>query len=133
MTTTTAYLAGPMRGIPFWNAPAFDQAAATLRNRGYDVLNPCDLDRAEFDVDFSLYPTGTEEIPGLPPLHDLLLRDLLELAKCDCIILLPGHERSKGARTEKSFAEFCGLRVLYFTPQDGSLWSIPEKDCTTND
>ena len=127
------YLAGPMRDQPFYNAPVFDKAAATLRGRGYDVLNPVDFDRESYGVDFTLYPQGNEEIPGLPPLADLLLRDLEYVSLCEAIVLLPGHENSKGARTEKAFAEFCGLRVLYYTPEDGSLWSVPEKDTGTND
>ena len=127
------YVAGPMRNRPFYNAPLFDKAAATLRSRGYDVLNPVDFDREAYGVDFTLYPQGNEEIPGLPPLADLLLRDLEYVSLCDAIVLLPGSEASKGARTERAFAEFCGLRILYFTPEDGSLWSVPEKDTTTND
>ena len=127
------YLAGPMRDQPFYNAPVFDKAAATLRGRGYDVLNPVDFDRESYGVDFTLYPEGNEEIPGLPPLADLLLRDLEYVSLCEAIVLLPGHENSKGARTEKAFAEFCGLRVLYYTPEDGSVWTIPDEGSMSND
>lgn len=127
------YIAGPMRDRPFYNAPAFDKAAAVLRSRGYDVLNPVDFDRESYQVDFSLYPQGNEEIPGLPPLADLLLRDLEYVSMCEAIVLLPGHENSKGARTEKAFAEFCGLRILYYTPEDGSVWSIPDEGTMPND
>lgn len=136
MTTEASsrvYLAGPMRARPFYNAPAFDKAAATLRSRGYEVLNPVDFDRESYQVDFTLYPLGTEEIPGLPPLPDLLLRDLEYVSLCSAIVLLPGYENSKGARTEKAFAEFCGLRVLYYTPEEGSLWSIPDTEAMSND
>ena len=127
------YIAGSMRGIPFYNAPAFDKAASVLRGRGYDVLNPVDFDRESYGVDFSLYPQGNEEIPGLPPLADLLLRDLEYVSMCEAIVMLPGAENSKGARTEKAFAEFCGLRILYYTPEDGSVWSIPDEGTMSND
>lgn len=122
----TLYLAGPMRGIPFYNAPAFDNAAKALRKRGYTIVSPADLDRDEYDVDFSLCPTGTEDPALLPPLPTLLLRDLWELSKCDGIALLPGYEKSKGAMTELAFAKFCDLKILHYTPEEQSLWYFPQ-------
>ena len=119
------YVAGPMRGIPFYNSPLFDRTADTLRARGYQVVNPCDLDRDTYEVDFSLCPEGTENPALLPPLPELLLRDLDELSRCDAIALLPGYTESKGALTELAFANFCGLRVLHWSPEDASLWFMP--------
>lgn len=42
-----AYLAGPMSNIPQFNFPAFDDAAADLRARGWDIVSPAELDRPE--------------------------------------------------------------------------------------
>ena len=38
------YLAGPMRGMPFFNFPAFKDAAAQLRAKGHYVFNPAERD-----------------------------------------------------------------------------------------
>lgn len=41
----TVYIAGPMRGIPLFNFPAFDRAADVLRSHCHYPINPADLDR----------------------------------------------------------------------------------------
>ena len=45
----TIYIAGKMRGIPYYNFPAFDAARDRLRECGFSVVSPADLDR---DVGF---------------------------------------------------------------------------------
>ena len=50
------YLAGPMRGIAFYNFPMFDRVAAALRDVGYEVINPADEDRKEDDFDPTFEP-----------------------------------------------------------------------------
>ena len=39
------YCAGPMRGIKYYNFPAFDKAALMFRKKGWRVVNPAELDR----------------------------------------------------------------------------------------
>jgi len=90
------YLAGPMRGYPRYNFDAFDNAAAVWRAEGHDVFSPAERDRAMgFD------PSGP--IPdGF--LRQALAADLAEVCKADIVAVLPGWERSKGARLELGVA-----------------------------
>ena len=58
--TKRIYLAGKMTGVPYFNFPAFHQAAYTLRKQGHFVFNPAEEDiRRHGGVDISLNnPTG---------------------------------------------------------------------------
>jgi hypothetical protein len=46
MRKRTVYICGPMRGIPEFNFPAFDAAAARFRAAGWDVISPAEMDRS---------------------------------------------------------------------------------------
>lgn len=92
------YLAGPMTGLPEFNYPAFHEAAAALRLRGYEVLNP-----AEFY-------THTE-LPRAFYLRRSLARMLLE---ADAIAMLPGYEKSAGAQLELEAARQSGFEVYFY-------------------
>ncbi len=103
------YIAGPMRGLPEFNFPAFDEAAAPLRAAGHEVFSPADHDRSTgFD------PTG---LSGNEPLTDLgfdlraaLNTDLEWITtQADAVFLLDGWESSSGARAELAAAAALGL------------------------
>lgn len=99
------YIAGPMRNLPLYNFPAFDEAAKRFRDAGWQVVNPADLDRA----------VGvTEHTDPLPKnfMRQALQRDLSAICdSCDAIALLPGWQKSDGVRVELSLAEALGLDV----------------------
>lgn len=93
-----AYIAGPMTGLPDFNFPAFNYAAALLRDQDIHVENPAEhgtVDGAEW--------------------ADYLRYDLGRLATCGAIYLLPGWENSKGAQLEVHVARTLGM-VLMFAP-----------------
>lgn len=99
------YIAGPMRGIPEFNFPAFHDAAKQLRQLGYLVFNP-----AEFDQIFCLDPKIAQ------PIHDYIRRDvhiiINELTPGrDGVVLLPGWAYSSGATAEHALAKWCGLNI----------------------
>lgn len=100
------YLAGPMTGLPEFNFPAFDAAAAVLEAEGHEVFNPAKMDR---DVGFD--PSSTSVSKEF--LRDALRRDLSAICECDAIAMLPGWEKSGGARVEWSLACHLGLKVVY--------------------
>ena len=96
------YVSGGMSGLPDLNFPAFHKAAASLRASGYEVVNPAELDDAD---------------PKELEWHQYLRRDITHLVTCDGIAMLPGWEKSKGARLEKHIATELGMRVIYLTTE----------------
>ena len=98
------YLAGPMTGIPQFNFPLFDRAATALRARGIDVVSPAELDRPETREAALKSPDGNPEHYGTDVKEtwgDFLARDVKIVAdEVDGLVLLPGWDRSLGARLE---------------------------------
>lgn len=111
------YLAGPMRGIPEFNFPAFMAAAAKLRAEGHIVFNPAERDNEVHGTDISKgNATGDEELAARQ--HGFSLRDALGAdlawicAEGEAVALLPGWQNSKGATAERATALALGLQVL---------------------
>lgn len=116
------YTAGPMSGIPQFNFPAFDEAAARLRRLGYEVVSPAELDSPESraaalaseDGDPAEYASTTGETWG-----DLLARDVKIVAdEVDVVAVLPGWQSSRGARLETYVARLCGKPVVEYPTLD---------------
>lgn len=125
----TVYIAGPMRGIPEFNFPAFDAAAALGRALGYEVISPAELDResgfSEKGHDGQVNDRGHSEAITIDFMRRAAHRDFFaiigtpEKPGVDAVALLPGWEKSRGAKAEKAMAEWIGLDVLdarTFTP-----------------
>lgn len=93
------YISGPMTGIPKHNYPKFNRFATELREQGYDVVNPAELD----DV---------AEDPA--EWHHYLRRDIVELVGCDSIFMLDGWENSKGAKLEHHLAIELGFENIIY-------------------
>jgi nucleoside 2-deoxyribosyltransferase len=98
------YLAGPMRGIPEYNFPAFHSAAARLRSWGHEVWSP-----AENDVTADGFDPARD---AAQPMKHYMERDLPEVYRSDAVAVLPGWRDSAGARLEVYVAEQCGIPVL---------------------
>ena len=81
------YLSGPMTGLPLLNRPAFHAAARQLREAGFDVFNPAEMDE----------PDGISWV-------QCLRRDIRELMDCEAVATLPGWKRSRGAQLEAYIA-----------------------------
>lgn len=113
------YIAGPMRGRPFFNFPAFHAAAKRLRDKGHTVFSPAERDEAKNGNDFSTkYPTGSNEDAAANGfnLREALCDDLMWIClHADGIALLPGWENSKGARAERAVAQALGLERIYLS------------------
>ena len=89
------YIAGPMTGLPDLNFPAFHAEAVRPRARGFEVVNP-----AEINQDHAM------------PWVECMRRDIRELVTCSAIVLLPGWEASKGAQLEWHIAQALGMGIF---------------------
>ncbi|VEH23197.1 DUF4406 domain-containing protein [Bordetella hinzii] len=89
------YISGPMTGLPKLNFPAFNAEAMRLRELGYDVINP-----AEINPDPSA------------PWQDCLRADLRAMLDCDTLALLPGWAKSQGAHLEVHVAHRVGIDIV---------------------
>lgn len=98
------YIAGPMRGYANFNYPMFERMAAMLRSLGLFVVNPTEI---------SALMGTPEEIDGDGGMLERLFdADIALLKSCDVIALLPGWEKSVGARRELAAAIEAGLDVV---------------------
>ncbi len=89
------YIAGPMSNMPDLNYPAFNAAAAMLRAAGHEVLNPAENPAP---------PCGTWLA--------YMRMAVAQIAQSDRLVMLPGWEKSRGARVEFSLALGLGLEIM---------------------
>lgn len=112
------YLAGPMSGIKDFNFPAFMNAANYLRTLGHEVFNPAEKD---IDIGTDKLPSfSTGDIPSIEKegfsLREALAADTHFIClEADGIAMLPGWERSGGARAEWALAQALRLKTIYLT------------------
>lgn len=107
------YLAGPMSGIEKFNYPAFNEAASVLRDLGYEVTNPVDLDNENGVSGVLSHQYGIIDDTGWA---QCLARDLSAMleADVDAIVVLPGWHTSKGASLEVHVARTLGKEILSY-------------------
>ena len=89
------YLSGPMTGLPEYNYPAFNALAATLRARDFVVNNPAE--------------NGKEGCGW----HECMRAAVKQLCDSDAVVMLPGWEKSRGARIEVGLAADLGLSLHF--------------------
>lgn len=119
--TPTAYVAGPMSGIPGFNFPLFDEVAAYLRDCDYTVFNPHENDLLHYpDIDLAV-ATATGDVAGLTAeigfdLQKSMEWDLARVLDSNMIVMLPGWESSTGATAERFVAEMTGKDIFLADP-----------------
>lgn len=99
------YIAGPMTGLPDFNYPAFNAAAARLRALGFEVENPAENPE-----------------PHCGSWLGYMRMAIRQISQCDGVVLLPGWQQSKGARIEHQLATNLGLVVV----PESAIQSGPE-------
>lgn len=90
------YIAGPMRGHECYNFEAFFVAAHILKQAGFEVINPAQVDTEKM---FDGWQYTSDKYP------DVILEDLQFVRTVDVIVLLDGWEESPGANVELAFAK----------------------------
>lgn len=91
------YLSGPMTGLPDYNRPAFDKLAEELRAQGNSVFNPADVGERDVIRTRSWY----------------MRKDIEGLLKSDSVYVLPGWEKSEGAKLEIEIAKQLELPIVF--------------------
>jgi hypothetical protein len=119
----TIYIAGPMRGFPRFNFPAFDAARDRLVKEGWNVISPADMDR---EVGFDEHDKFEPSKQFLDMAFD---RDIAAIKKSDAIYMLSGWEGSTGATAEYWLARWLHLSIFQ---EKESILSIAQR-VTTGD
>jgi Domain of unknown function (DUF4406)/Domain of unknown function (DUF6378) len=101
------YISGPMRGYPDHNYPAFFRAESELARflectlvpacgEGFEIINPA--------RNFGGDKTREQK--------EYLKVDIVHVTQCDFVVLLPGWEKSEGAKLEVAVAEATGAEFI---------------------
>ena len=112
------YLAGPMRGKPFYNFEEFFRIEQVLITQGHEVVNPARMDvewlkaNMEVDDDWEWDKTPEEEfmkICEVFTLDECLKRDIEAITHCEAIVLMGDWKRSEGANKELNVSKMINI------------------------
>lgn len=114
------YLAGPMRGRPYFNYQMFDRVRDwLLAEQRYEVISPADEDRKQDGFDPMVDPKYANPdncvFPDSMDFPRVMRRCIDAVMRCDEIVMLPEWHTSAGAVAEFSLAVWAGksVRFLY--------------------
>ena len=113
----TVYLSGPMRGYPNNNFEAFHAARQHLRREGYRVLCP-----AESSIRRAA--AQNVDVDNIPFEEYMREEDIPAVLESDMIMVLPGWEKSVGARTEVLVGQVVGVPTVLYADR----WSLVHLD-----
>ncbi len=140
MNVTKVYIAGPMSGLPSFNYPAFNALAMYLRKqvlepgvKAFDVVSPAEFPDPHLDAILASPDGDPSTLVGLTGMTwgDYVARAVRTIADggFNAIVVLPGWEKSRGARLETYIGHLAGLKIVRpeysQTGWQVSLWEIP--------
>jgi tryptophan synthase beta subunit len=96
------FISGPMSGIPRNNLTSFTDAAQALIDAGHTVVSMAGLLTTHF--------TGRTDLPRRLYMEVAMTH----LMGCEAIALLPGWERSLGAKAEATTALAMDLKFVHY-------------------
>lgn len=119
--TVTAYLSGPMTGIPQFNYPLFFAAEEYLRNEHkLAVFNPARWAEFKFRVDWRNDDGRNFELRAAMMHYSTVI-----IQDCDAIVMLHGWANSRGARAEyHTFLGVHGPEMVHFLNHDGASFTL---------
>jgi len=120
--STKLYLAGPMSNIPGYNFPAFEAATTELRAQGFDIISPAEQDKAR---DPEAYERAKRSPDGKWDPSETGGLTWAQILAADIIIvsvLLPGWEKSSGARLEAFVGLLRKKRFGLYRSGDEPFW-----------
>lgn len=88
------YIAGPITGVENYKEP-FDKAESLLQEQGHTTMNP------------AILPPGFEH-------HEYMKICFSMVDVCNAVVLLPGWQRSKGAKMECEHASKNNKKIGYY-------------------
>lgn len=110
------YLGGPMSGHKDFNFPAFHAYAASLRAQGHFVFSPAENSIERYG-DRLANSAGSEKEASKNAGFNrraVMADDMRFIClEADGIALMPGWEKSSGARAEWALANALDLKVIY--------------------
>lgn len=104
------YIAGPMTGHADLNFPAFHAAAAEYRKKGAFVINPAEMNGGDAEIATSAKMTAEQYHAHWVR---CMKKDINALMTCDGVVMLPGWQKSRGAKLEHHIARNLGLTITY--------------------
>ena len=97
------YISGPITGVENWQE-TFLTAEKEL----------CEMPGIFFVINPIYIAERVEKTLKMPDYTDYMREDIKALSECDCICMLPGWKRSKGARMEYRIAKILNMNVLEY-------------------
>lgn len=105
------YISGKISGIENEAPALFEQAENSLKEKGYDTVNPVTLNH---DHDKSW--------------QSFMREDVKAMLDCDSIYMMSNWTSSKGAKIEREIAIHLGLKVIYEEPYNEEVVNPIIKD-----
>ena len=116
----SCYIAGPMRGYPEYNYPAFYAAEEKLVELGWTVHNPARMDaKSDTEVDYTKRTIEEQKLHDTAEASrhfarrdiDILLNKL-RAENGDAVFVLPGWPNSIGATAEVAVGRWAMLPII---------------------
>jgi hypothetical protein len=133
------YLAGPMRGRPYFNYQMFDRVRDWLLSQHrFEVISPADEDRKQDGFDPMVDPKYANPdncvFPDSMDFARVMRRCIDAVMRCDEIVMLPDWHTSAGAVAEFSLAVWAGKSVRFlYVGDDEEIGFVVYSRCNPHD